>query len=317
MQIIIALILDLLFGDPMWIKHPVVIMGKCISKLEKALRKAFSKTPKGELAAGAVLATVLPLGTIAFTLAVLHIAGMIHPYLRFAIETFWCYQCIAVRDMLKESKGVYKAITTGTLEDGQKAVGRIVGRDTSVLDERGVIKAAVETVAENFSDGVVAPLFYMMIGLAPLAMMYKSINTMDSMIAYKNEKYLFFGRVAARLDDAFGFIPARLSALFMILSAPLTGQSGMGGFRIWKRDRYNHASPNAAQTESVMAGALKVQLAGPAQYFGEVYDKPTIGDDVRPIEAEDILRANRMFLVSSVMCAGVFAAIRYVATVII
>ncbi|MBO6164156.1 MAG: cobalamin biosynthesis protein, partial [Lachnospiraceae bacterium] len=170
--------------------------------------------------------------------------------------------------------------------------------------------AAVETVAENFSDGVIAPMFYLMIGGAPLALCYKAINTMDSMIGYKNERYLHFGRAAARLDDAANYLPARLSALILILSAALCGQDARRAARIWKRDRRNHASPNSAQTESVMAGALGVQLAGPAWYFGEYYEKPTIGDALRRVEPEDILRANRMLYVGSFLGLLLMGAIR-------
>ena len=174
----------------------------------------------------------------------------------------------------------------------------------------GVARAAVETVAENFSDGEIAPLFYMLLGGAPLALCYKAINTMDSMVGYKNERYLYFGRAAARLDDAANWLPARLSALLLIAAAACTGQDARGAFRIWRRDRRNHASPNSAQTESACAGALGVQLAGPAYYFGEYYPKPTIGDALRPIEPQDILRANRMMYVASGFALAWGAAIR-------
>ncbi|MFQ9806101.1 MAG: adenosylcobinamide-phosphate synthase CbiB [Christensenellales bacterium] len=189
---------------------------------------------------------------------------------------------------------------------GEKAVSRIVGRDTEKLTREGVTKAAVETVAENASDGVIAPLFYMMLGGAPLALTYKAVNTMDSMVGYKNEKYLNFGRAAAKLDDAVNYLPSRIAALLWIAAAALTGNDAKGAWRIWRRDRRNHASPNSAQTESACAGALGVQLAGPATYFGEYYDKPTIGDAARAIEPKDILQANRMMRVASVL--GLIAA---------
>ena len=189
-------------------------------------------------------------------------------------------------------------------------MGRIVGRDTQVLDRVGVIKAAIETVAENFSDGVVAPMLYMLLGGAPLALCYKAINTMDSMVGYKNDKYLYFGRAPARLDDAANLIPSRLGALLLIAAAGLTGNDPAGALRIWRRDRRNHASPNSAQTESVMAGALRVQLAGPAWYFGRRYEKPTIGDSTRPVVPEDILRANQMLYWGSGLCLGVLLLLR-------
>ena len=309
MDILFATILDLIFGDPAFPPHPVVIMGRIISSGEKVLRKLFPKTKGGELAAGAVLAVLLPLGTYACSLGILYGCYLIHPVVALVVDIFWSYQCLAIHSMLKESRGVYAALQIGDLEASQQAVGRIVGRDTSVLDRTGVIKATVETVAENFSDGVMAPLFYLL-GGAPLGLLYKSINTMDSMIAYKSKKYLYFGRVAAKLDDVFGFIPARIGAFLMLISGGLCGGSFQGGWRIWRRDRYNHASPNSAQTESVIAGVFGVQLAGPAIYFGERYDKPTIGDGLREIEDADILRVNRIFLVASVLAAVLCGVIR-------
>ena len=265
-SIIMAIILDLILGDPQFLTHPVIIMGRCISKLEKILRRIFPDTEKGQLFAGLCLAIIMPVGTYAFFYIILLLLNQMHWILAFIFETFWCYQAIAIRDMIK---GVYTAVTTGSIRDARQAVSRIVGRDTSVLDRKGVIKAAVETVAENFSDGVMAPLLYMAIGGAPLALAYKSVNTMDSMVGYKNDKYLYFGRCAARLDDIAGFIPSRLSAIILILASLFCGKNAKNAFKIWIRDRYNHASPNSAQTEAVMAGALEVQLAGPAVYFGK------------------------------------------------
>ena len=193
------------------------------------------------------------------------------------IESFFCYQILAVKSLKVESDRVYRALKEEGLISGRKAVSMIVGRDTKELSEEGVTKAAVETVAENTSDGVIAPLFYMVIGGAVLGFAYKAVNTMDSMIGYKNDKYRYFGTAAARLDDAANFLPSRLAALLMIAASFLLGMDGPGAFRIYCRDRKNHKSPNAAQTESVMAGALGVELAGNAWYFGKLYEKPTIG----------------------------------------
>ena len=190
------------------------------------------------------------------------------------------------------------------------AVSRIVGRDTQALTAEGVTKAAVETVAENASDGVIAPLLYMLLGGAPLALTYKAINTMDSMVGYKNTQYLYFGRAAAKLDDIANFLPSRIAALLWVAAAALTGNDARSAWRIWRRDRRNHASPNSAQTESACAGALNVQLAGPAYYFGEYYPKPTIGDAVRPIEPEDIRRANRMMYAESLLALALGLVIR-------
>lgn len=290
----LGFLLDLWLADPGWMPHPVVLMGKCITRLEEVLRRRLPATPKGERAAGCVLAVLLPVGTLVLTGAICLLAGRIHPLLGLAVQTFWCWQALAVKGLAEESKNVYRQLAEEDLPGARRAVARIVGRDTQALTEEGVTKAAVETVAENFSDGVVAPLFYMMIGGAPLALCYKAVNTMDSMIGYKNQRYLQFGRAAAKLDDAANYLPSRLAAVFWIAAAGLTGQDAPNAWRIWRRDRRNHASPNSAQTESACAGALGVQLAGPAYYFGEYYNKPTIGDAKRPIEPRDILRANRM-----------------------
>ena len=303
-------LLDALFGDPAWLPHPVVLMGRCISALEKHLRTALPKTPRGELAGGAAVAAVLPLGTLAVTGLACHLAAALHPALGLALQMFWCAQALAAKGLVQESRNVYRELVKGDLPAARRAVARIVGRDTQALTAEGVTKAAVETVAENASDGVIAPLFYMLIGGAPLALTYKAINTMDSMLGYKNEKYLYFGRCAAKLDDAANWLPSRLAALLWVAAAALTGNSARGAWRIWRRDRHNHASPNSAQTESACAGALGVQLAGPAYYFGEYYDKPTIGDPLRPIEPQDILRANRMMYAESVLALVIGLAVR-------
>ena len=256
------------------------------------------------------VAAVLPLGTLAVTGLSCWGAAKIHPLLGLALQMFWCAQALAARDLVRESMNVYRELQRGDLPAARKAVARIVGRDTQNLTAEGVTKAAVETVAENASDGVIAPLLYMLIGGAPLALTYKAINTMDSMLGYKNERYLYFGRCAAKLDDAANWLPSRLAALLWVCAAALTGSSAAGAWHIWRRDRCNHASPNSAQTESACAGALGVQLAGPAYYFGEYYAKPTIGDPLRPIEPADILRANRMMYVASAFALAWGVAIR-------
>ena len=425
-------VLDAIFGDPAWLPHPVVLMGKAITALEKRLRAQFPQTPQGELCGGAVLAAILPVGTFLITALVCRLAAALHPLAGLAVQMFWCAQALAAKGLAQESRNVYKelqkqdlpaarkavarivgrdtqnltaeGVTKAAVEtvaenasDGviapllymllggaplaltykaintmdsmvgyknetylyfgraaaklspwlglavqmfwcgqalaarglaqestnvynelvrndlpaaRKAVSRIVGRDTQNLTAEGVTKAAVETVAENASDGVIAPLLYMLIGGAPLALTYKAINTMDSMLGYKNEKYLYFGRAAAKLDDLANYIPSRIAALLWVAAAAFTGNDAKGAWRIWRRDRRNHASPNSAQTESACAGALGVQLAGPAYYFGEYYPKPTIGDALRPIEPQDILRANRMMYVASGFALAWGAAIR-------
>lgn len=307
-----AVVVDLLIGDPSRIPHPVVLMGKCISFLERHLRAALPKTASGERRAGRLMALILLAGTAAVTIGILALGYRIHPVLGCVLETVMCWQALAIRDLRVESMRVYRELKEpADLPAARKAVSRIVGRDTERLDEDGVTRAAVETVAENFSDGVTAPLFYMAIAGGPLAMIYKAVNTMDSMVGYKNERYLNFGRAGAKLDDFFGWLPSRIGALLWIAASLFTGQSARGAFRIWRRDSSKHASPNSAQTESACAGSLGVQLAGPAWYFGEYVDKQTIGDATRPIEPYDIVRANRVMTTASLLGAAAFLGIRF------
>ena len=251
-----------------------------------------------------------PLGTFALAALAVALAYRLHPAAGFALELLWSWQALALRGLAGESGKVYAELARDDLPAARKAVSRIVGRDTAALTAEGVTKAAVETVAENFSDGVAAPLFYLLIGGAPLGLAYKAVNTMDSMVGYKNKRYIDFGRAAAHLDDAANFLPARLAALLWIAAAGLAGFDAKNAWRIWRRDRFCHASPNSAQTESACAGALGVQLAGPAFYFGEYYDKPTIGDGSRPVEPADILRANRMLYLAGFLALGLGLALR-------
>ena len=303
-------VLDAVFGDPAWLPHPVVYMGKAISALEKGLRTRLPKTPEGELWGGRILAFCLPVGTFALASLVCMGAAALHPLLGLAVQMFWCGQALAAKGLVQESMNVYRELTKPDLPAARIAVSRIVGRDTQALTAEGVTKAAVETVAENASDGVIAPLLYMLLGGAPLALTYKAINTMDSMVGYKNERYLHFGRAAAKLDDIANYLPSRIAALLWVAAAALTGNDARNAWRIWRRDRRNHASPNSAQTESACAGALNVQLAGPAYYFGEYYPKPTIGDAVRSIEPEDIRRADRMMYAESLLALALGLVIR-------
>jgi adenosylcobinamide-phosphate synthase len=205
---------------------------------------------------------------------------------------------------------VYDALQEGDLEKSRYAVSMVVGRDTAVLDDIGVTKAAVETVAENTSDGIIAPLLYMVIGGAPLGFFYKAVNTMDSMVGYKNDRYLYFGRAAAKFDDVVNYIPARLSAILMTVAAGICGMDAKNAWRIYKRDRYNHSSPNSAHTEAVTAGALHVQLAGNAYYFGKLYEKPTLGDADRPVEYEDIRRANQLLYGTAILALIIFSMVK-------
>lgn len=295
-------ILDLIFGDPRWLYHPVCLIGNAIAFLEKNIRKIFPKTEKGQFLGGALEVLLICLFSWGIPFLILYVLHHVFVPAAFLLETFWCYQLLATKSLKTESMKVYEALKTGSLEDARYAVSMIVGRDTKALSETGVTKAAVETIAENTSDGIIAPMFYMVLGGVPLMFLYKGINTMDSMLGYKNEKYLYFGRTAAKLDDVVNYIPARISGWLMALSSVFAGLDVKNAVKIYRRDRRNHASPNSAQTEAAMAGALRVQLAGNAYYFGKLYEKPTIGDDLRPVEAEDIKRANRLLYVTA--CSG-------------
>lgn len=297
---VVGFFLDLWLGDPLCGFHIVVWMGKAVSLLERWIRKIFPRKARWELAGGAILVLILCAGSFGAIRGALYLLYRYFPPAGFLAESFLCWQCLAMKCLKKESLRVYAC--RNELPSAQAAVGRIVGRDTDRLDMAGVFRACVETVAENSSDGVIAPMLYLALGGAPLGVLYKAINTMDSMLGYKNERYLFFGRAAAKLDDAVNFVPARLAALLALFSAWLLKLDGANAWRIFLRDRRCHASPNSAQTESVYAGALHIRLGGPASYFDREVDKPYLGDDDRPIEAEDILRADRLLYVSGFLC---------------
>lgn len=311
LAVCIGFLLDLLLGDPRWLYHPVRIIGNGISLAEKMLRALFPKTKKGERIAGGVLVLIITGFSVALPLGILYLGYRWNFWLGLAVETFMCYQLLAARSLRDESKKVYDALKTGDMEKSRHAVSMIVGRDTRSLTEEGVTKAAVETVAENTSDGIIAPLFYMMIGGAVGGFAYKAINTMDSMVGYQNEKYQYFGTAAALLDDVVNYIPARISGWLMILAAYLLNMNGKNAKKIYLRDRTQHASPNSAHTEAVMAGALEIQLAGDAWYFGELHKKPYIGDPIRKVEPEDILQSHRLMYATSVLAVLGFGILRF------
>lgn len=304
--ILLAFLLDTLFGDPIKIPHPICFIGKLISKSEKLIRKFVKK----DLFGGFLLVLIVLSICFAVPFGLLFVAYKINFYLGFCLETFFCFQIFAAKSLKNAAIDVYKPLIQGDIAKAKQYVSYIVGRDTENLDEEGIIKATVETVAENTTDGVIAPLFFMAIGGAPLAFLYKAINTMDSMVGYKNDKYVYFGRCAAKLDDVANFVPARITALTMILSAFMLKYNGKQAFRIFKRDRYKHKSPNSAQTESVVAGALGVQLAGDAVYFGKLTKKDCIGDKQREIEPKDIKKANNIMYLTSIMLVVCSAIIR-------
>ena len=308
--LIIGSIVDFILGDPRELWHPVQGIGWVISRLEKILRRLFPAGRRGERWAGAVLVVLTLLVSVGVPALLLFFLSLVHPLLSFLISCIFCWQLLAARSLRTESLKVEEALEKEGLEAGRRAVSMIVGRDTRDLTEEGVIKAAVETVAENTSDGVTAPLFYMILAGPLGGFAYKAVNTMDSMVGYNNEKYRYFGTCAARLDDAANFIPARLSALFMTAAAFLAGYDGKNAWRILKRDRKKHKSPNAAHTEAVMAGALDVQLAGDAWYFGKLVRKPFIGDGIRPIERQDIRRACRLEYATALLQLLVLGALK-------
>ncbi len=307
---IAGFVLDLLIGDPHFIPHPVRLIGSLISFLDKRLNcdvKYNSSENEANLTKykrGVLLAFTVIFATFAVSVIILVAAYSINLYAGVIAEAVMTWQILATKCLRVESMRVYDALSTDGVDAGRRAVSMIVGRDTSVLDEAGVTRAAVETVAENTSDGVIAPMLYTAIGGPMLGFLYKAVNTMDSMLGYKNDKYMYFGRFAARLDDVVNFIPARISAYLMIIAAFIGGRQfdGRNAYRIFKRDRFNHASPNSAQTESVCAGALRVQLAGDAVYFGKLVKKKYIGDGLREIEYEDIKRANRLMYITAFLC---------------
>ena len=309
LSVLLGFLIDCAIGDPAWLLHPVVLIGKLISLSEKGLRRVFPKTDRGAFQAGLTMAILVPILSAGVSFGILFGLYLLSPWAYFAMSSIMCWQCFAARCLAKEAQKVVKALETDGLEAGRKQVSMLVGRDTDELSEEQVLKATVETVAENASDGVIAPMLFMLLFGAVGGFFYKAINTMDSMVGYKNDRYLYFGRAAAKLDDAANFIPARLSALAMIAAAPAFRLDGRNAFRIWKRDRRKHASPNSAQTESVAAGTLHIELAGPASYFGKRVEKPTLGDDDRPIERADVKRTSGLMYGASILVLLLFEAI--------
>ena len=302
--------MDLILGDPHGFPHPVIAIGKFISGLEKRLRRLFPATVRGENIAGGVLWVLVAGLSTVVPAFVLWGCRLVSPWLRLVVESAMCWQILATKSLRVESMKVYTALETGDLQASRYAVSMIVGRDVSRLDEAGVARAAVETVAENTSDGVVAPLVFLALGGAPLGFFYKAVNTMDSMLGYVEPPYKNIGLVPARLDDVMNFLPARLSALLMLAAGALLGMDAKQGWKIFRRDRFNHASPNSAQTESVCAGLLGLRLAGDAWYHGVLHKKPYIGDALRDIEHRDIPRACRLLYGTAFFALAVCGGIK-------
>lgn len=310
MDILLGFILDTIIGDPYKLPHPIRWIGSFISILEKLCRK-IAKSNTMLMILGAILVFIVVFVSGGITLLVLKLASF-NKYAYLIVSSVICYYMLAGKSLKTESMKVYKAFENNDTEGARKAVSMIVGRDTQSLTKEGIIKAAVETVAENSSDGVVAPLIYMLIFGPVGGVVYKAVNTMDSMIGYVEEKYFYIGKFAAKLDDVLNYIPARISGILVIISAFILRYDYKNAFMIFKRDRRKHASPNSAQTESAMAGALGVKLAGDATYFGVVHKKPYIGDKKREIENEDIKRANDIMYTMTIICLVVGLVIRSV-----
>ena len=305
--------LDLLLGDPQGWPHPVAAIGRLIAALERGLRRIFPATPGGERAAGGVLWLLTVLTAAGVPALALWLCHRVSPWLRLAAESVMCWQILAVKSLRVESMKVHDALAAEDVEGARRAVSMIVGRDTRRLDRAGICRAAVETVAENTSDGVVAPLVFLALGGAPLGFFYKAVNTMDSMLGYIEPPYRDLGYIPAKADDAANYLPARLSALLMLAAGGLLGMDAGRGWRIFRRDRYRHASPNSAQTESVCAGLLGLELAGDAWYHGVLHRKPAIGDPVRAVERADIPRACRLLYVTAALALAVCALARWAA----
>ncbi len=299
--IIFGYILDLLFGDPQGFPHPIRLIGSSIKNLENLLRK-HCKTPADERKAGFVLWFIIVFSSFLIPYIILFLTAKISINFEIIIESVMCYYILATKSLKDESMKVYYKLKDNDLVGARKFLSYIVGRDTQNLDDKSIIKATIETVAENTSDGVIAPLIFILIGGAPLGFMYKAINTLDSMVGYKNEKYINMGRFSAKADDYVNYIPARISAYIMILSSMILKLDFKNAYKIYKRDRYNHLSPNSAQTESVCAGAICVKLAGGSFYKGVYVDKPTIGDEIREVYIEDIKTANKLMYTTSILC---------------
>ena len=303
--LLLGFCIDLLLGDPRWLYHPVQAIGWLIVKLEPPLRRAFPDSDRGQVRAGVALVILVVGITGLVSGGVLWGLHLLHPMAGFAGEVILCWLILAAKSLRTESMKVVKALETGTLDDGRRAVSMIVGRDTEHLSEAEVLKAAVETVAENASDGILAPLLFAAV-LGPVGgICYKAVNTMDSMVGYKNDRYLYFGRAAAKLDDVLNFLPARISG-FLMAAAAFLGFDGKNAFRIFFRDRKNHASPNSAHTEAACAGALGLQLGGTHDYFGKPVVKPTIGDDLRAVTRGDVAAANRLALTTALLALLIF-----------
>lgn len=305
-QVLVAVALDLLIGDPRWLPHPVRLIGGLAMRLEAPLRQLF-KRPK--VAGVATVATVLAATGLAAAVLV-YGAGRLHPIFGNVVSILLLYSTIAAKDLMRHSGDVYRALNADDLPEARRRVSMIVGRDTDQLDEAGVVRATVESVAENIVDGVTAPMLFAILGGPVAALLYKAVNTLDSTFGYRNERYLRFGWASAKLDDVVNYFPARLTAPLVCIAAAVLGQSAADALRVLRRDGRKHPSPNSGLTEAAVAGALGVQLGGLSYYGGMPSEKPTLGDPHTALQRRHIWQTNLLMLVSSGFAAVVFTALR-------
>jgi len=305
-MIVFAFVLDLILGDPHGAPHPVRTMGRAAKSLERISRRVF----KNQYFAGAVTVLVLVTATYGVSWGILESTRQLIPQLSFVIETWLIYTSLATRSLYDESHPILAQLRRGDEAQAKSFLQKIVGRDTGNLNKKEITRATVETISENTIDGVIAPLMYACIGGAPLALTYKCINTMDSMFGYRNESYIKFGRIAARLDDAANWLPARVGGPIMAFAATLLGLNGKRAWTTMRRDGQNHLSPNAGIPEAVVAGALGVRLGGTHYYQGHRVEKPTLGEDLREIEPEDISRSHQILFATALLALALFLSVR-------
>lgn len=304
---ILGYIMDLVFGDPYWFPHPVRFIGKLISKTEKFIRK-HAKSEKS-LKYWGILMWLVPIVTTALVTALIVKIASFNKYVEIFVSAFIIYTTLSTKCLKDEATKIYNVLETGDIKKSRVQLSYIVGRDTTNLSQSEIIRATVETVAENTVDGTISPMFYGFLFGPVGAMTYKAINTLDSMVGYKNDKYLNLGCVSAKLDDVANFIPARLTAIFMPLGAFLCGMNGLNSFKIAIRDRKNHKSPNCAFAEGAAAGAIGIQLGGTNIYFGKEVYKPTIGDKKRELENYDIVRMNKLMYATTANALLILSAL--------
>ena len=306
----IGFILDIIFGNPNFFLHPIRVMGGLISVTEKVIRRIFPKGKAGEVIGGTVMVLIVIAISGGIPFAILFYLYNWNIFAAVAAESIICYFMLATRSLGKEGSKIYSSLLNQDINRARKEVSMIVRRDTDSLDDTGITRATVESIAKNTCDGVVAPIIYMAIGGAVLGCVYKAINIMDSMVGYKNDKYLYFGKVAAKLNDIVNFIPSRIAARLMIVSSYILGFNGKNASYIYKRDSKKHAGSNSARTESVIAGALRIQLAGDAYYSGELHKKPFIGDAITNVTYDNIKQTSRIMYMTAIFTVVILVALK-------